>query len=291
MSAVQGSRTAATALSRVSSATAGTAAQGGAATRAPAAPVTAQQIAADQAAVAADQAELSVAQQNLATAQLTTPMGGQVAEVSLTPGTQVSANSATAQIMVIKPGADEVTLGLTASQLSSVRVGQPASVLPDGASRALPGAVSRIGLLPSTTSGSPTYPVTVSLDGSAPASLFAGAGATVTITEARAAGVVAVPSSAVHRVANRYKVTLLKGGQPDPVIVKVGAVGPVLTQIVSGVAAGEQVELADLNAPLPSGSVTTGIAARLARTAGGGAFGSGGPGAGTGGAGGFRGGG
>src|SRR6202020_3661589 len=63
-------------------------------------------------------------------------------------------------------------------------------------------------------------------------------------------------------------VTVLQAGKLERVRVVVGAVGPVLTQVTSGLTVGEQVVLADLSTPLPTN--TNPFAARSLTTGGGG---------------------
>jgi trimeric autotransporter adhesin len=133
----------------------------------------------------------------------------------------------------------------------------------------LPAKVSSVGLLSASDTGTASYPVVLTLAG-APLSLASGSDATVSVVTATASNVVTVPSSAVTRAASGTTgvVRVLKGGQVTATRVTVGAVGPVRTQIVSGLKAGQRVVLADFSAALPSSSTT----ARL----GGGGFGAGG---------------
>jgi HlyD family secretion protein len=51
-------------------------------------------------------------------------------------------------------------------------------------------------------------------------------------------------------------VTVLKDGTPTTTRVEIGAVGPTLTQVTSGLSTGDEVMLADLTQPLPT--ATTG---------------------------------
>jgi hypothetical protein len=104
--------------------------------------------------------------------------------------------------------------------------------------------------------------------------LFEGAGASVTIEIAQVSNVLTVPSSAVRTLGTLSTVSVLKNGQAVITRVNLGTVGTDRTQITSGVTAGEQVVLADLKTPLPSGNAT-GSTRRFATTTGG-AFGRGG---------------
>ncbi|HWE89776.1 MAG TPA: HlyD family efflux transporter periplasmic adaptor subunit [Pseudonocardiaceae bacterium] len=242
-------------------------------------PASADQLAADQAQVDSANAQLASLQQNQAAATLVSPIAGTVAQVGLTGGQSVSAGSSTDSIVVIGPGTSEVTTAVDDSQVGKVRPGEVASVIPDGVTTPLAGTVTAIGALGSTTSsGSASYPVTISL---APTTvpLFAGANATVSITLGSAAAAVTVPTSAVHSVGSVSFVSVLRSGKPTLVPVTLGVTGSTVTQVTSGLIAGEQVVLADISTPLPtSGSTNTRAitGGGAGRGAGGGAGGAGG---------------
>ena len=90
------------------------------------------------------------------------------------------------------------------------------------------------------------------------------------ITLAKVGDAVTVPTSAVEGIGAATFVTVLQAGKPERVRVTVGATGPVLTQVTSGLTVGEQVVLADLSTPLPT---NTNPFASRSLTAGGGGFG------------------
>lgn len=216
------------------------------------APVTADQLAADQAAVDAADAEQAVVQQNVAAATLVSPIAGTVAQVGLSTGQNSSGGSGQDHIVIIGPGADQITTSVSDTQVGRVTTGQAAVITPDGSSMRLAGRVTAIGALGTTTSaGGASYPVTISLDAT-PQQLYPGATASVSITLATAHADVAVPSSAVHAAGSRHEVTVLQGGSPHQVRVNLGVVGSTVTQVTSGLASGDQVVLADLNAPIPT---------------------------------------
>jgi hypothetical protein len=174
-----------------------------------------------------------------------------------------------------------------------------AQVTTDGTTKAVTGVVVSVGLT-ETASDDTAYPVVIALSRHA-TSLVSGADAAVTVDLASAADVIAVPTSAVHHNGAATYVERLRGGKLVHVSVKVGAVGPALTEVRSGVSAGERIVLANLNAAVPSSStnLTTAINGgggggfarfRIAGGGGGGGgFTVGGPGAGgfAGGGGGF----
>ena len=255
---------------------------GGGASGATTGPATAAQLAADQASLDSANAELSVARQNLAAATLAAPISGTVALVNVAPGQQVTGSQATstsADFVIEGAGGEEATTTVSVSDVGEIRVGQPATITLDGSATPINGQVVAIGILSSTSStGSASYPVTIGLAAGSPA-LFAGSDAQVAITLAKVSDAVTVPTSAVEGTGAAAFVTVLEAGKPVGVRVVVGASGPVLTQVTSGLTVGEQVVLADMSTPLPTN--TNPFAAR-GLTTGGGGFGGGRTGTGTG---------
>ncbi|HEX5401818.1 MAG TPA: HlyD family efflux transporter periplasmic adaptor subunit [Pseudonocardiaceae bacterium] len=242
-------------------------------------PASADQIAADQAAVDAANAQLAAARQNLSAATLVSPITGTVADVTITAGQSASANSTSAQVVIIGPGQDEVLTAVTDSQVGQVKPGENATVTPDGATKPISGTVTQIGALGTTTTGgSASYPVTISLDNTAQ-QMFDGATASVGITLGTADAAVTVPTSAIHTVGAFTVVTKMVDGKPTVTRVTVGVRGPVVTQVTSGLKAGDEVALANINEPMPTAGNTTG-AGRFGGGLGGGgaraAFGGGG---------------
>ncbi len=254
-------------------------------------PASANQIAADQAAVDAANAQLAAAQQNLAAATLVSPIAGTVADVTMTAGQNASANSTTAHIMVVGPGEDEVMTAVNDTSVGQVKPGQPATITPDGVTKPIAGKVTSIGALGSTTSGgSASYPVTITLDPTSQP-LFNGATASVAITLGTAQAPVTVPTSAVQTLGPFSIVSKMVNGKPTTTRVTLGVVGATVTQITSGLKAGDEVMLANITEPMPTSGNTNArafVGGRAAFAGGGGAgfAGGGGGGAGGGGAGG-----
>jgi multidrug efflux pump subunit AcrA (membrane-fusion protein) len=211
-----------------------------------------------------------VAQQNLDQTTMVSPIEGTVAAVNVKAGSAAPSGT-TAHVVVIGPGAQQVTTQVSDLDVGSVKVGAAAEVTPSGASGApLKGTVTEVGKLNVGTASAPAYKITIGLAADAPG-MPAGQSATVSISTAHVTDVVAVPSSAVHTNGAERTVTLLEGSTTRVVPVQVGAVGPALTEIVSGVQPGDEVVLADLTQPLPS-FTTSG-----ARAVTGGGGGGGGP--------------
>lgn len=211
-------------------------------------PASAAQLAADQKAIDAAQADLEVAQQNLAAATLTSPAAGMVAAVGLTAGQ----SSAGGTITIVGTGIAGVEATVPLAQIDQVKVGQHVSVAADGVPTSLHGTVTSIGLL-STTSGSSTaYPVTIQLDAGTP-QLYDGTGADIVISTGSARNVLTVPNSAIHTSAGgRHTVTVVDGGKTNTVPVTLGIAGSEVTEVKTGLKAGQQVELADLSQQLPA---------------------------------------
>jgi HlyD family secretion protein len=233
---------------------------------------TSAELVADQAAADAAQANVTAAQQDLAQGTIVSPIDGTVAAVNMKVGDHVSAASSTENVIVVGPGGYEVTTTVPVTDIGNVKLAQVASVVPDGSGSAIDGKVVSIGVVPTTSGSTTSYPVVIGLDGS-PDGLRNGADASVTITLNEVNGVLAVPTSAVRTAgAGAFHIVMvLSGSTTRTMPVQTGAIGPDLTEIKSGLQEGQQVVIADLNAPLPSNTTT-----RLGGAGGGGAFGGGG---------------
>jgi hypothetical protein len=210
-------------------------------------PASASQLAADQASIDSLTAQLAQAKQNLAAATLTSPSSGTVAAVGFAAGT----SSSGASITIVGSGVEGVQTSVPLGQIDSVKIGQRVSLVADGQPAPLHGTVESIGLLSTTSRSRTTFPVTVRLD-AASLALHDGSGADVIITTGAAADVTAVPTSAIHAgPGGTYTVTVVNGSKQSTVRVSIGLTGADLTQVTSGVKAGQKVVLADLSQPLP----------------------------------------
>jgi multidrug efflux pump subunit AcrA (membrane-fusion protein) len=219
-----------------------------------------QQIQMDQSQIDIDQVNVNNAQSALNAATLTAPAGGVVAEVNITAGQQVSGASSSAAtgssstshaIVIITPGAFEVTGSVSDALVNQITLGQQATVVPAGAAEAVTGHVTSVAVEATVTSGVATFPVTVVLDGANPA-LRSGMSASVNVIVNRAVGVLTVPTSAVQTTANGSTVQVLVNGQPQLRAVQVGASDSLRTEIVSGLSAGDEVVIATVSSTIPS---------------------------------------
>jgi hypothetical protein len=186
-------------------------------------------------------------------------------------------------------------VSLSESDINKVKVGQPATVTVNAASgEQVAGTVIDIGVLSSSSSSSGTasavsYPVTIALTQTT-TGLRAGMSATADIVTSQASGVV-VPTQAVQGST----VTVVKNGKRSTQRVQTGVAGNSSTQIISGLAAGDQVVVtspsAAAGANAAGGANGAGAGAGAGARPGGGFGGGGGGFGGGGGGGGFGGGG
>jgi HlyD family secretion protein len=199
-----------------------------------------------RAAVEEASAALVAAQQALDGTALTSPIAGTVASVTATLGGHASAGAPV--VVVVGAGAATVTATVPVARVDSLAVGQEATVTAVGTSTGVTGTVTAVGTLPDESGEEVAYPVTITVP-EPPPPMAAGSTATATITVSTAEDVLTVPTSAV----GNGTVTLLADGRPVPTPVAVGAVGPVRTEVEEGLREGDQVVLADLDRPLPTG--------------------------------------
>ncbi len=249
------------------------------------------QIEEDQASVQSDQVAVQQAQDAVDGATLTAPAAGEVAEVNITVGEEVtgsgsskggggsgsgSGGSSASAIVLITPGEFEVTGSISDAQVHEIAVGQGADVTPAGTTRTYTGKVTEVAPVATISSGVATFPVTVTIAG-AHNELRSGMSASVSVTVNQVVGVLTVPTSAVHTSGASSTVRVLEKGQPVTVPVTAGASDAQVTQIVSGLSAGEEVVIAQITSTVPSsGNSRTfrglgGLGPGRARVGGGGA--------------------
>ena len=124
---------------------------------------------------------------------------------------------------------------------------------------ALPGLslsvhLASVATVASQVNGVPEFAASVVLDQADPR-LRSGMTATVSITIAQASNVLAVPNQAVYTVDNAAHVDVWFHGAAVPTPIVIGKVGDQLTEITSGLSAGQQVLL-----PGPQGLPTPPVA-------------------------------
>ena len=180
------------------------------------------------------------------------PVAGTVVSVNMAPGDDVDAASATANIVISGRGGYEATVNVSVDDLAALEVGQAATVQPDGSDEEIEGEVVAIGV--AANAGS--FPITVGLDGDT-SELGNGSTASVRITTGAAEDVLAVPTSAITVDGETATVQVPDGDDTETVTVEIGAIGATWTEIISGLAEGQEVVLADLDEPLPGSATDT----------------------------------
>jgi len=226
---------------------------GGATTKSP----TASDIAGYQQDVDAAQSALDVAYLAVAQATIASPIDGTVIAVNIAPGDSVSAGSATETIVIQGAGGYEATTTVSLADVADVKVGATATVLPDGSSTAFNGKVVSVAVVPTTsTAGTSSFAVAIALDGDTSALHNGGIGS-VAIVTGSTEPTLAVPTSAVTTDGSTHTVQVYDGTTVTTTRVEVGVIGPVWTQITSGLTEGQQVVVAELDKPLPSSATSS----------------------------------
>jgi RND family efflux transporter MFP subunit len=175
----------------------------------------------------------------IAQATLTAPIDGIVSAVNIVAGADAPSGDA----IVIDAQSYEVTADVVESDISSMTLGQPATVTVAALGASAEGTVTAIGRTSTTSSSTSvvSYPVTVGLT-TPPTGLMPGMTADVTITTASVANVLTVPSEALAGTAGNYTVrTLSAAGVPVSRPVTVGLVTSTVAEIKTGLTAGEAV--------------------------------------------------
>jgi multidrug efflux pump subunit AcrA (membrane-fusion protein) len=245
----------------------------------------------DQSQVTISQVAVNNAQHALDQATITSPVDGVVSEVNVITGQTVGGSNAQASssatstathaLVVLTPGAYQVTGSVGDAQINQIAVGQRALVTPAGATEAIDGSVTNVAPTATVTSGVATFPVTVTLSGDNP-SLHSGVTASVRVVVNQVVDVLTVPTSAVRTAGGTSTVQVLVNGQPQSRPVTIGAVDSQRTQILSGLNQGDTVVIAAITRSVPTnqggagGLFGGGGGARFGGGGGGGARGAGG---------------
>lgn len=237
----------------------------------------ASQVESDEATVTSAESQLSSAQADVRDATLTSPIDGTVASVDLevddhvagtgsaggTSGAATSGGTSTsgdgssgdssAQLVVVGTDAFVVDTSVDATEVGRLSAGQRATVTPDGSARALDATVESVGLIASGSSGVASFPVVLDVTGS-PSGLYAGTSASVSIVAEQLDHVVEVPAGAISYRDGRAEVVLVEDGHHLPTAVTTGVTTGGMTQITSGLHAGEQVVERELSFVAPTGT-------------------------------------
>ena len=237
------------------------------------------QLAADQSSVNAAQSQVGTANAALAGTTLTSPVNGIVVSAGLTIGQQVSggsgggggggggggtggggegsgggssggggsgggsggtgSSSSSSSITVISAN-DVINANVNATVVGQIKTGDQVVITTEGAAGPVQGRVASIGLIANTSSGVATFPVVIDVTGT-PSGLYAGASATVSIIYNQLTNVLAVPAAAVGFSGGKTVVYTIVHGHRVAKDVTTGLTSAGLTQITSGLTAGQQV--------------------------------------------------
>ncbi|MCO1656186.1 efflux RND transporter periplasmic adaptor subunit [Pseudonocardia humida] len=186
--------------------------------------------------------------------------GGPGGGISASGGAAVSSGSTsataapgTAHVVVVSTGSYIVDATVDDTQVGELRPGLAANITPNGAVEAVPGTVESVALVATSSSGVAGYPVTISVTGSPPG-LHIGSTAQVEIVTERITDAVLVPSAAVRGGGGETTVVVREGDEDVTRPVTPGATSGGRTQILRGLASGEQVVLPETGeAPPQSG--------------------------------------
>ena len=198
-------------------------------------------ITADQAQVDSAQAAVNAAQLAVTDATIVAPADGLIVAVNVLPGV----NAPTGYAIEESVAPMVATASFTESDISSLKVGQAASVTVTAAKVIVDGTLSQIVPVASTSGGASsvvTYAVTVTLS-NPPATVLSGMSATVTVTTASVASTLRVPVTALTgSAAAGYSVQVQGGdGNVSTRSVQVGLVTTSMAQVTSGLSEGDLV--------------------------------------------------
>jgi len=206
---------------------------------------------------------LANAQTALANGTLTAPFDGTVAIVNVTVGESVGSGggggnsgagsnsnitnganvgnaSSSAAITVITTDTYQVTTSVSSADVGNVKAGQDCTVTPSSTTTQLKGTVESVGVIASSSTASgATFPVVIDITG-AQQGLYAGVGATISIiTSSRS--VLTVPTSAITRQGGTEYVEVKTDSGTTQTAVQTGATSGGMTEVTSGVQAGDVV--------------------------------------------------
>jgi multidrug efflux pump subunit AcrA (membrane-fusion protein) len=180
-----------------------------------------------------------------------------------------SSSSGTPFVEIVNSKTMTMTVALSESDVSKVKVGQPATIALDALSGVTLGAhVTAISPVGTTSSSVVSYNATLTLNQS-DSQVKPGMSASASVIVGQAQGV-NVPNNAITGTGSLATVTVLSNGKKTTKQVAVGLRGTTRTQIVSGLNAGDQLVVTTTLPPLTS-STSTGAAAGAGTLGGGGA--------------------
>ncbi|HSK32693.1 MAG TPA: biotin/lipoyl-binding protein [Propionicimonas sp.] len=223
--------------------------------------------------VSSARAALAQANQNLDDAVLRSPIAGTVASVSLEDGdtvtgsgssgsgssggssTSTTSTASTAQFVVISTSTWKLEGSVGSADLASLKAGQEVAISTDATTDELTGTVASVGIVATSTSdGAATFPIVINLAGTHK-DLYSGTTASAVITTGSYPDVLTVPTAAIRTEDAKTVVTKVTGTTTTTTEVTIGTVFGSFTEIKSGLAEGDSVQITFTR---PSSTATSG---------------------------------
>lgn len=223
-----------------------------------------EQLAADEASVLAAESSLTEAQDAVDDAVLRSTIAGTVTDVGIEVGdsagssmstpsstststsTDTATDTASGTITVVSTGHFVVDATVSSSDVEKVEAGMQAEITVSGIDEAVYGTVSEVGLVAETdSSGAAAFPVTIAVTGERD-DLYSGTSADVAVVVSQRADVLTVDSRAVQTDGETTyvdKVTDTATGATERVSVETGETSGMVTEVTSGLAEGDVVQV------------------------------------------------
>ncbi len=231
-----------------------------------------EQLAADEASVLAAESSLTQAQDAVEDAVLRSTIAGTVTHVGLEVGDSAGSGSSSSQpstgtgssssststdtasgtITVVSTGRFVVDATVSSSDVEKVEKGMQAEITVSGIDETVYGTVSEVGLVAETdSSGAAAFPVTVEVTGERD-DLYSGTAADVAVVVSQRTDVLTVDSRAVQADGDTTyveRVTDSATGATEQVAVETGETSGMVTEVTSGLAEGDVVQVPGFAGP------------------------------------------
>ncbi|TNM41262.1 efflux RND transporter periplasmic adaptor subunit [Nocardioides albidus] len=222
-----------------------------------------EQTSADEAAVLAAESSLTQARDAVEDAVLRSTTAGTVTAVGIEVGDTVgssspstSADGTDGTITVVSTGTYVVDATVASADVAQVTEGLKARLTVSGIAETVDATVSEVGLVAEAdSSGAAVFPVTIAVTGRRD-DLYAGTSAEVAIVVSQRTDVLTVDSRALHADGDTTyvdKVTDAATGATERVIVTTGETSGMVTEVLTGLAEGDVVEIPGFSPPGGSG--------------------------------------
>lgn len=200
--------------------------------------------------VVSAESDVAAAQEAVDNASLKSTIDGTVVTVGVKVGDRLSSGGTggddtdSTQFTVVSTNRFVVEAKIGSDDVAEVTQGMVAEVTATGGGEPVDGTVQTVGLVASADeSGVATFPVTIDVTGERD-DIYAGSSATVSIVVEERENVLTVPAMALHTEGDTTYVNKVVDGKTTRTDVQVGDTFGAQTEIVSGLAEGDQVEVA-----------------------------------------------